>query len=255
MAMVALTTLVLLFALDPGGAIAESGFPDFRQMDLVQLVGWGFRTIGVVLAQVLIIAVWLWPKWRPPKASPWYSGTRRPGSMPAAAVSVLDGHMIWSPTLLASIIEMCQRGTLRIEAVGTRVGFLYRLSRQTPAQYEWERIICNSLLPGPTTVDALREWIDKRSDAIGDQIGGYLQQRGLFHDKPCAGKEGELRRRGPMGRIGRGLDGRWHRALGGSMAGPVVGERPDRSVRRPFVSGDGRADTDGHADANSGGVT
>ena len=184
MAMVALTTLVLLFALDPGGAIAESGFPDFRQMDLVQLVGWGFRTIGVVVAQVLIIALWLWPKWRPPKASPWYSGTRRPGSMPAAAVSVLDGHMIWSPTLLASIIEMCQRGTLRIEAVGTRVGFLYRLSRQTPAQYEWERIICNSLLPGPTTVDALREWIDKRSDAIGDQIGGYLQQRGLFHDNP-----------------------------------------------------------------------
>ena len=52
--------------------------------------------------------------------------------------------MIWSPTLLASIIEMCQRGTLRIEAVGTRVGFLYRLSRQAPVHYDWEQTICEA---------------------------------------------------------------------------------------------------------------
>ena len=102
--------------------------------------------------------------------------------MPATAVSVLQGHMIWSPTKLASIIEMCQRGTLRIEPVGTRVGFLYRLSRQGPTQYEWERTICDSLPPGPTTVDALDEAIDKNEDAIGDQIGDYLHQRGLFDD-------------------------------------------------------------------------
>ena len=183
-ALAALAAIALLFALDPGGAIAESGFPNFREMDLVQLTAWGFRTIGVVAAQLLIIALWLWPKWRPPKVSPWYSGTPQPDSMPAAAVSVLVGHMTYSPTLLASIIEMCQRGTLRIEAVRTRVGFLYRLSRQGPSQYEWERTICNSLLPGPTTIDALRERVDKHADAIGDQIGDYLQQRGLFHDNP-----------------------------------------------------------------------
>ena len=75
---------------------------------------------------------------------------------------------------------MCQRGTLRIEAVGTKVGFLYRLSRQGPTQYEWERTICNSLPSRPTTVDALDEAIDKNEDAIGDQIGDYLQQRGPF---------------------------------------------------------------------------
>ena len=184
-AVAVLAALGLLFALDPGGAIAESGFPDFREMDWKQLAVWGFRTIGVVVAQLLIIVLWLWPKYRPPQASPWYSGTTlRRDSMPAAAVSVLQGHMIWSPTKLASIIEMCQRGTLRIEPVGTRVGFLYRLSRQGPTQYEWERTICNSLRPGPTTVDALREAIDKHDDAIGDQIGDYLQQHGLFNDNP-----------------------------------------------------------------------
>ena len=129
-AVAALAGIGLLFALDPGGAIAESGFPDFREMDWKQRTAWGFRTIGVVVAQLLIIVLWFWPKWRPPQASPWYSGAAKPGSLPAAAVSALQGHMIWSPTLLASIIEMCQRGTLRIEAVGTRVGFLYRLTRQ-----------------------------------------------------------------------------------------------------------------------------
>jgi hypothetical protein len=188
-AVAALAAIGLLFAMDPGGAIAESGFPDFREMDWKQLAVWGFRTIGVVVAQLLIIVLWLWPKYRPPQAleehrRPWSAGAPQSGSMPAAAVSALEGHMIWSPTLLASIIEMCQRGTLRIEAVGTRVGFLYRLSRQAPVQYDWERTICESMPSRATTVDALHEAIKKREDAIGDQIGDYLQHRGLFHDNP-----------------------------------------------------------------------
>jgi len=174
----------LLFALDPGGAIAESGFPDFQQMDWTQLAAWGFRTIGVAVAQLLIIVLWLWPKYRPPQAGPGYSGTPRPDGMPAAAVSVLQGHMTWTPTLLASIIEMCQRGTLRIEPVRTRAGFLYRLSRQGLSEYEWERTICNSLPSDPTTIDALYEAIKEREDAVGDQVGDYLQNRGLFHDNP-----------------------------------------------------------------------
>ena len=183
-AVAVLVAVGLLFVMDPGGAIAESGFPGFEQMDLAQLAVWGFRTIGIAVAQLLIVAMWLWPKYRPPEASRWYSGTPRPGSMPAAAVSVLEGHTTWTPTLLASIIEMCQRGTLRIEPVGTEVGFLYRLSRQGLPQYEWERTICDSLPSRPSTIDALHDAIKKREDAVGDQIGGYLRQRGLFHDNP-----------------------------------------------------------------------
>lgn len=183
-AVAALATTGLLFAIDPVGAIAEIGIPDFREMGLAQQVAWGFRTIGMVVAQLIIIGLWLWLRWRPPQASPWFTGTSRPSSMPAAAVSTLQGHMIWSPTLLAFIIEMCQRGTLRIEPVGKRVGFLYRLSRQDPAQHDWERTLCDSLPSRPTTIDALRDAIREREDAIGDQIGDYLQRRGLFHDNP-----------------------------------------------------------------------
>ena len=188
-AVAALAAIGLLFAIDPGGAIAEIGLPDFRELDRRQLAFLGFGTIGVVAAQLVIIVLRLWPKYRPPQAteahrSPWYSGTLQPDSMPAAAVSALGGHMIWSPTMLASIIEMCQRGTLRIEAIGTTIGFLYRLSWQAPAQYDWERTICESMPMRATTVDALHEAIEKREDAIGDQIGDYLQHRGLFHDNP-----------------------------------------------------------------------
>ena len=183
-AVAVIAAIGLLFVVDPGGAIAESDLPEFREMDWKQIAVWGFRTIGVVLAQLFIIVLWLWPKYRPPQASTWYSGTPKPDSMPAAAVSVLEGHMTWTPTLLASIIEMCQRRTLLIEAVGTRGGFLYRLSRLGLTQYDWERTICDSLPSRATTVDELHEAMKKREDAIGDQIGDYLKQRGLFHGNP-----------------------------------------------------------------------
>ena len=162
MALAVLAAIGALFMIDPGGAIAESGFPEFQDMDWKELAVWGFRTIGIVVVQLTIIVLWFWPKWRPPKASTWSSVNTLPGSMPAAAVYSLQGHAVWSPTMLASILEMCQRGTLRIEAVETRVGFLYRLSRQGPTQHDWERTICANLPSRPTSIDALDEAPKKR---------------------------------------------------------------------------------------------
>ncbi len=204
-AMAALAAIGLLFALDPGGAIVESGFPDFREMQWGQLTAWVFRTVGLVAAQLIIIALWLWPKYRNPQATAsqlpsWIPATPQSGSLPAAAVSVLEGRMTWGPTFLASIIEMCQRGTLRMEAVGTRDGFLYRLSKQGPPQYGWERTICDSLPWGATTIDVLHERIGKREEAIGDQIGAYLQHRGFFHDNPV-----RVRRENPYDSAGWGI--------------------------------------------------
>ena len=182
--MAALAAVGILFVLDPGGVIAESGFPDFQEMDWKQLAFWGFRTIGVVLAQLITIVLWLWPNYRPPETNSLHFGTPQPGSMPAAAVSTLQGHMIWSPTILASIIEMAQRGTVRIEPVATRVGFLYRLSRQGLVEFDWERTISDNLPSRPTTIDALHEAITEHNDAIGDRIGDYLKNRGFFQDNP-----------------------------------------------------------------------
>ena len=185
----ALVAIGLLFALDPGGAIAASGFPDFQAMDWKQLTAWGFRTIGVGVGLLLILVLWLWPKYRPPQGTEahWrssYPAMPQSGSLPAAAVSALEGHSILSNTLLASIIEMCQRGTLQLECVRTGTGFLYRLSQQGPVVYDWERLICNSLPPGPTTVEALHDRLKKHEDAIGDKLGEFLQHQGLFDENP-----------------------------------------------------------------------
>ena len=53
----ALAAIGLLVALDPGGAIAESGFPDYQDMGWKQLTAWGFRTIGVGVALLLVLAL------------------------------------------------------------------------------------------------------------------------------------------------------------------------------------------------------
>ena len=120
----ALAVIGLLFALDPGGAIAESGFPDFREMDWKQLTAWGFRTIGVGVG--LLLVLWLWVKYSPKQEikhqDPLELGTRRRPGMSAAAVSVLEDRLVSDRTLLAAIVEMCQRGTLQVECVETESG-------------------------------------------------------------------------------------------------------------------------------------
>ena len=182
----ALAVIGLLFALDPGGAIDESGFPDYREMDWKQLTAWDFRTIGVGVG--LLLVLWLWLRY-PPKQEikhrdPLELGTQwRPG-LSAAAVSVLEDRLVSDRTLLAAIVEMCQRGTLQFECVGTESGYRYRLSKQDPAQFDWEQLICNRLPSRPTTVQELHDGITEREDVIGHQLGKYLQDRGLFDDNP-----------------------------------------------------------------------
>ena len=110
----ALAFIGLLFALDPGGAIAESGFPNYREMDWKQLTVWGFRTLGIGVGLLFSLLLWLkYRSWKEIK----YPGssepvTRQPSELPTAAVSVLEDRTVSDRTLLAAIVEMCQRGTL-----------------------------------------------------------------------------------------------------------------------------------------------
>ena len=184
--LVALAAIGLLFVLDSGGAIAESGFPDFREMDWKQLTAWGFRTIGVGVGVLLSLLLWRkyrsWKEIKYPRLSE--PVTRQPSELSAAAVSVLEDRTVSDRTLLAAIVEMCQRGTLKIECVRTGSSYRYRLSKQGPALFDWEQLICNRLPARPTTIQELHDVIIEREDIIGDQLGKYLQGRGLFNDNP-----------------------------------------------------------------------
>ena len=202
----------LLFVLDPGGAIGESGFPDFRAMDWKQLIVWFFRTIGIGVGLLIIIVMWLWPKSRLPQGADgdWGSGhvsAPQSSSMPAAALSVVESRMPSSRTMLASIIEMCERGTLGLEYSRTRSGFLYRLFRRGPPQYDWERLICDNLPAGHWTVEKLYDRLKQRQDAIGDMVGDHLHRQGIFDDNPV-----RVRREN----IG---DAGWWRILAGALIG------------------------------------
>ena len=181
-----LVVIGLLFAMDPGGAIDQSGFPEYRDMGWKQLTVWGFRTIGVGVGLLLVLVLWL--KYRRRHGirprDPLELGTQQRTGMPAAVVSVLEDREVSDRTLLAAIVEMCQRGALQFQCVGTRSGFLYQPSQQGPVQFEWEQLICDSLPSRPTSVQALRDLMDGHKDAIGDQLGEYLQRQGLFHDNP-----------------------------------------------------------------------
>ena len=55
----ALVAIGLLFALDTGGAVAQSGFPDYRNMDWRQLSVRGFRLVGVGVTLLLVLTLWL----------------------------------------------------------------------------------------------------------------------------------------------------------------------------------------------------
>ena len=232
----ALVVIGLLFALDPGGAIAESGFPDYRDMSWKQLTVWGFRTIGIGVA--LLLVLWLWLRYRPRRGIKYRDsldlGTRQRVVLPAAVVSALEGRDVSDRTLLAAIIEMCQRAALRFECVGTRSGFLYRLSQQGPAQFEWEQVIFDSLPSRPTTVKALRDLMDGHKDAIGDQLGEYMQRQGLFYDNPIrirrerlADGFGGAMLAGALMGVGSGLwlalwlTQWWANSLGGAVVGCI----------------------------------
>ena len=184
--LVGLVAIGLLFVLDPGGAIAESGFPDYREMDWTQLTAWGFRLIGVGVG--LLLSLLLWRKYRSWKAIKYPGSsepvTRQPSELSAAAVSALEDRTVSDRTLLAAIVEMCQRSTLQLECVGIEGGYRYRLSKKGPAQFDWEQLICNRLPARPTTAQEMHDVISGRKDVIGDQLGKYLQGRGLFDDNP-----------------------------------------------------------------------
>ena len=182
----ALAVIGLLLALDPGGAIAESGFPDYRDMGWQHLIAWGFRVIGVAVALLIIVVMWL--KYRPSRRTEYRDSAELVEQeltvLPAAAVSVLEDREVNGRTLLAAIVEMAQRGTLQLDCIRGADGYRYRLSQQGSAPFDWERLICDRLPSGPISIKALRDGMYEHKDAIGDDLGEFLQSQGLFHDNP-----------------------------------------------------------------------
>ncbi len=103
------------------------------------------------------------------------------------AVSVLESRQVNDRTLLASVVEMCQRSTLEITPVRRatrRGGYSYRLTARESTNFAWERLVCDRLPTGPVRVERLGELLKEQKEAVGDELGEYLQYQGLFSDNP-----------------------------------------------------------------------
>ena len=123
--------------------------------------------------------------------------TEPPSDLPAAAVSVLRGREVTSRTLGTIVIEMCQKGVLRITPVarmrraplesGQEERYDYRLTVRGQSNLDWERTLCDAMRDREVTPEWLKSTLEDRRGAIGKQLGQHLKEWGLFNSNPMSG--------------------------------------------------------------------
>ena len=123
--------------------------------------------------------------------------TDPPSDLSAAAVSVLRGREVTSRTLGTIVIEMCQRGILRITPVVRAAGgpsesrqeeqYDYRLTVGSQSELDWERELCDSMRNREVTPESFKSTVESRKRVMGKQLGACLVERGLFDSNPVSG--------------------------------------------------------------------
>ena len=109
---------------------------------------------------------------------------------------------------MAALIEMCQKDVLQVVGIRVTPGrttegesllgdykYIYRgkyiywiVSKGAP-QFEWERIVLDSIPKQPMMIDDLinelhNPLVGRHEELIGKQLGEHLRYRGLFNDNP-----------------------------------------------------------------------
>ena len=162
-----------------------------------ELIGWALRVPGVAIAPLTVVVPWLavWVLQNGHHRSREQQ-MRPPTDLPAAAVSLLKEHEVKGRTLLAIILEMCQRGTLEITGVREkpcqygsyelRGEYEYWIKALKEPRFSWERTICDALPKVEVEASTLCSRLERRKHKISRQIRSYLRERGLFHPHPMA---------------------------------------------------------------------
>ena len=171
------------------------------------------RNVALVLISFAVLsAIYLkhkeraWPKIDYPTLNA--PVTQPPSDLPAAAVSVLESRKVSLETFMAALIEMCQKDILQVVGIRVTPGrttegknyaseyehiyqgkYIYWLVSKSAPQFEWERIVLNSIPKQPMMIDALIDrlhyaLVGPREALIGKQLGEHLRYRGLFNDNP-----------------------------------------------------------------------
>ena len=171
------------------------------------------RNVALVLISFAVLsAIYLklkeraWPKIDYPTLNA--PVTQPPSDLPAAAVSVLESRKVSHLTFMAALLEMCQKDVLQVVGIRVTPGrtmegesllgdykYIYRgkyiywiVSKGAP-QFEWERIVLDSIPKQPMMIDDLinelhNPLVGRHEELIGKQLGEHLRYRGLFNDNP-----------------------------------------------------------------------
>lgn len=176
----------------PDGGSAAGLLPDFGVLSWKQWIAWAFRGPGIIISVILGLALWrvnrAW--FRGKYSDPSVPIASPPSSLSAAAVSILENREVTGRTRLAIILEMCQRGTLKVVGVRERerhtsVGrYSYRFSPEEPAEHDWERSIADRISNRDVFIQDLNKTLEAQDSNIGERLGEYLRWRGLFNDNP-----------------------------------------------------------------------
>ena len=180
--------------------------PAFTRLD------WKFKTASILMAFALLSGIYLklkeraWPKIDYPTLNA--PVTQPPSDLPAAAVSVLESRKVSLETFLAALLEMCQKDVLQVIGIRVTPGrttegekhageyqyiyqgkYIYWIVSKGAPQFEWERIVLDSIPKQPMMIDALIGRLRfapvvPPETLIGKQLGEHLRYRGLFNDNP-----------------------------------------------------------------------
>ena len=180
--------------------------PAFTRLD------WKLKTASILMAFALLAGIYLkhkeraWPKIDYPTLNA--PVTQPPSDLPAAAVSVLESRKVSLETFLAALLEMCQKDILQVVGISVTPGrttegekhageyqyiyqgkYIYWIVPKSAPQFEWERIVLDSIPKQPMMIDALIGRLRfapvvPPETLIGKQLGEHLRYRGLFNDNP-----------------------------------------------------------------------
>jgi hypothetical protein len=112
-----------------------------------------------------------------------------PSNLPAPAVSFLLSHKVGPDTVLAMIVEMCQRGslTINVKQKGRWNKRQNITKHDTSSVQPWEKRLLDAL-PNEFEISELHEisgWLKSSVDNLAQELGEVLYSRGLFTKNPA----------------------------------------------------------------------
>jgi uncharacterized membrane protein (DUF485 family) len=154
----------------------------------------------IVVGLILVIIVWWIKWWCAPKVSSQLDtapselkvsdkiGTL-PSNLPAPAVSLLLYHRVAPNTVLAMIVEMCQRGSLmmNVRQKGWNKRQFYITKHDTSSVQPWEKRLLDAL-PNEFEISDLHKiyyQLKSSVDNLAQELGEVLYSRGLFTKNPA----------------------------------------------------------------------